>query len=212
MVSFVHGLSALFMSTYQVFVVPNTCNDGATPFEYFVLVNSAGYFLYDMISMGYFKLLDLDMSIHHSLCIGGICAVLSEGHDAGFVVAGLFVAEFSNPAMHCRVMLRSVGKRYTKAYEVAEYCYFAMFFFGRVLAGHPVVYNTVTCTSMHLLGRFVSLGILAQSYLFLYRMWFILNSRLRETSERRQKKIPFYWFEPISASDLEKCKFAKKKT
>jgi hypothetical protein len=126
-----------------------------------VLVNSGGYFLYDMLSMAYFKLLDLDMTIHHSLCIGGICAVLIDGHDAGFVVAGLFVAEVSNPAMHSRVLLRNIGKRYTKAYEVAEYCYFFMFFFGRVLAGHPVVYSTVACGSMHKLARFVSLGVLA---------------------------------------------------
>jgi hypothetical protein len=192
--------------------VPNTCGDGTTRFEYFILVNSGGYFLYDMLCMAYFKLLDLDMTIHHSLCVGGICVVLADGHDAGFVVAGLFVAEVSNPAMHVRVMLRNIGKRYTRAYEVAEYSYFFMFFFGRILAGHPVVYNTVRCGSMHLLGRFVSLGVLAQSYLFLYRMWFILRARLAETKERRAKQLPFYWFEPMAQADLDKCKFAKKKT
>ena len=90
--------------------------------------------------------------------------MLLEGHDAVHVVAGLFVAEVSNPAMHVRVMLRNLGKRYTKAYEVAEYTYFVMFFFGRVLMGHPVVWNTVTCGSMNVLAKIVSLGVLAQSY------------------------------------------------
>jgi len=161
MVSFVHGLVALLLSAYQVFVVPNTCGDGTTQLEYLILANSGGYFLYDMISMGYFHLLDLDMTIHHSLCIAGICVVLNGGHDAGFVVAGLFVAEVSNPAMHMRVMLRDIGKRYTKAYEVAEYIYFVMFFFGRVIMGHPTVWNTVTCQSMHWLAKIVSLGVLA---------------------------------------------------
>ncbi len=212
MVSLLHGLVALGLSAYQVLVVPNSCGEGTTRFEYLVLANSAGYFLYDALSMAWFGLLDLDMTIHHALCVAGICCVVADGHDGGFVVAGLFVAEVSNPAMHSRVLLRSVGKRYTRAYELAEYCYFVMYFFGRVLAGHPVVFNTVTCGSMHWLGRLVSLGILAQSYQFLYRMYFIATARLRETKERRAKQIPFHWFEPIAPSDLAQCDFAKKKT
>jgi len=43
-------------------------------------------------------------------------------------------------------------------------------------------------------------------------MWFILQARLKETRERNEKSIPFYWFQPIAAADLEKCKFANKKT
>ena len=44
--------------------------------------------------------------------------------------------------MHLRVMLRDIGKRYTKAYEVAEYVYFVMFFFGRDIMGHLTVLKT----------------------------------------------------------------------
>jgi hypothetical protein len=111
-----------------------------------------------------FGLLEFDMMIHHSLCIAGIIVVLSEGHDSVHVVAGLFVAEVSNPPMHVRVMLRNTGKRYTKAYEVAEYAYFVVFFFGRMIVGHPVVWKTVTCESMNILAKIVSLAVLAQSY------------------------------------------------
>ena len=157
--------------------------------QYMILVNSGGYFLYDVIGMWWFGLLEIDMAIHHSLCIAGIVVVLIEGHDAVHVVAGLFVAEVSNPAMHVRVMLRNLGKRYTKAYEVAEYTYFVMFFFGRIVIGHPVVWNTVTCGSMNLLAKIVSLGVLAQSYQFLYRMYFIARARVAETSERARRKI-----------------------
>jgi len=89
---------------------------------------------------------------------------LNSGHDTCHVVAGLFVAEVSNPPMHMRVMLRNIGKRYTLAYEVAEYAYFVIFFFGRIIMGHPVVYDTVSCESMHILAKIVSLGVLAQSY------------------------------------------------
>jgi len=145
MVSFLHGLVALLLSTYQVFLVPYGCSDITTQASYLILANSGGYFLYDLLGMYVFGLLDLDMTIHHSLCISGIAVVLLDGHDACHVVAGLFVAEVSNPAMHLRKMLRNIGKRYTFAYEVAEYSYFVMFFFGRVVMGHPVVWDTVTC-------------------------------------------------------------------
>lgn len=117
--------------------------------------------MYDVAGMYCFGLLEKDMALHHFLCIGGIIVVLLSGHDACHVVAGLFVAEVSNPPMHVRVMLRNLGKRYTLAYEVAEYAYFVLFFFGRVVMGHPVVYDTVTCESMHLMGKVVSLGVLA---------------------------------------------------
>ena len=178
--------------------------------EYFILVNSGGYFLYDVIGMWWFGLLEMDMTIHHSLCIGGIVVVLLQGQDAALVVAGLFVAEVSNPAMHVRVMLRNIGKRYTKAYEAAEYTYFVMFFFGRVVFGYPIVWNTVTCSSMNWLARIVSLGVLAQSYLFLYRMYFIARARFAETSERSKRKIQIKWFEPMTKEQLDTCDFFKK--
>lgn len=188
------------------------CGDLTTAAHYLILVNSGGYFIYDVLGMYLFGLLELDMLIHHSLCIGGILAVVLSGHDLCHVVAGLFVAEVSNPAMHMRVMLRNIGKRYTLAYEYAEYTYFVMFFFGRIVMGHPVVYATVTCESMNVFGRLVSLGVLAQSYQFLYRMYFILRSRVQETSERNKLKLRIYWFEPMKTEDLEKTKFYKKKT
>ena len=75
-----------------------------------------------------------------------------------------------------------------------EYTYFMLFFFGRVIIGHPTVYATVTCYSAPLLARVVAVGILLQSYLFLYRMYFILQSRIAETAERRSKNIEIKWF------------------
>lgn len=161
MVSFFHGATALGLSAYQVFCVPYGCGDATSQMHYLILANSGGYFLYDVACMAKFGLLELDMALHHGLCIVGIIVVLLDGHDTCHVVAGLFVAEVSNPAMHMRVMLRNIGKRYTLCYEVAEYAYFVMFFFGRVIMGHPVVYDTVTCESMNLMAKIVSLGVLA---------------------------------------------------
>jgi len=58
---------------------------------------------------------------------------------------GLLVAEVSNPAMHMRTMLKHIGLRYSKSYEIAEFCYFGSFFVGRVIVGHPVVLISNWC-------------------------------------------------------------------
>ena len=76
-------------------------------------------------------------------------------------MAGLFVAEVSNPAMHMRVMLKHIGLRYTRAYEVAEFTYFITFFIGRMIIGHPAVITTLICDKINLLAKVVCLGVMA---------------------------------------------------
>ena len=145
MVSFIHGILMLVMSLHFLLLADYGCGSLTTQQEYTILVISSGYFSYDFLAMAWFGLLDLDMTIHHLLCIAGMSYTLSLGKGANFVVAGLFVAEVSNPAMHMRIMLKHIGLRYARAYEVAEFCYFVLFFIGRMLTGIPVVYYTVTC-------------------------------------------------------------------
>ena len=161
MVSFIHGLACLCLSGYHMVYMRTDCGESKNFIEYITLVMSGGYFTYDLLGMAWFSILDLDMGVHHFLCISGIIAVLVQDIGCGHVVMGLFVAEVSNPAMHLRILLRHLGKRYTRGYEMAEYTYFTTFFFGRIVIGHPVVYATVTCQVMNLLARFVCLGILA---------------------------------------------------
>ena len=146
MVSFVHGIACLCLSSYHFLYMRTDCGETKNVLEYMCLVMSGGYFSYDFLGMAWFKILDLDMAIHHLLCISGIIAVLVQDIGCGNVVMGLFVAEVSNPAMHCRILLRHLGKRYTKSYEMAEYIYFGTFFVGRIIIGHPVVYVTVVCS------------------------------------------------------------------
>ncbi len=193
-----------------MYYTPTECGDSTNKLNYLTLIMSGGYFSYDFISMAWFGLLETDMFIHHLLCVLGILQVLYTSSGAGFIVMGLFVAEVSNPPMHCRILLRNIGLRYTLAYEMFEYTYFMLFFFGRVIIGHPTVYATVTCYSAPLLARVVSVGILLQSYLFLYRMYFILQSRIAETAERRSKNIEIKWFEPMPLETLKQCKFWQK--
>ena len=136
-----------------------------------MLVLSGGYFTYDTLAMAWFRLLDIDMTFHHLLCITGMLISLGENVGTGYIVFGLFVGEVSCPAEHIRIMLRNMGKRYTRAYEVAEYTYFILYFFGRVVIGPPVVYASVTCHALSKFSQFISLAICAQSYLILYSMY-----------------------------------------
>ena len=100
MVSFIHGVLMLVLTLHFLLVYDYRCGSLTTQREYTILVISSGYFSYDFLSMAWFGLLDLDMTIHHLLCICGMVWTLSLGKGANFIVAGLFVAEVSNPAMH----------------------------------------------------------------------------------------------------------------
>ena len=120
---------------------------------------------------------------------------------------GLFVAEVSNPPMHMRIMLKHIGLRYSRSYEVAELCYFTFFFIGRMVIGQPAVYVTMVCEHLNLLAKIVCLGVLAQSFQFLYRIYFIVVRRFAEIKERNEKKLKFYWFTAIPQKDLDSCEF-----
>ena len=152
--------------------------------EYNILTVSCGYFSYDFLSMAWFGLLDLDMTIHHLLCIAGMVVTLILNVGCNFIVMGLFVAEVSNPAMHSRIMLKYLGLRYARSYEVAEFAYFISFFIGRFVIGIWVVYSTVTCDKVNYFARIVCMGVMAQSCQFLYRMYFIVMRRFAEIGER----------------------------
>ena len=161
MVSFVHGVSVIFLCAYHIMFTFTECGDPTISIEYFLLVLSGGYFTYDFLAMAWLKLLDKDMTIHHILVIFGALITLEQNSGTGYFVLGLFVSEVSNPAMHIRIMLRNLGKRYTRAYEVAEYTYFISFFIGRVIIGHPVLYVSLMCPALSKFTKFVSLGICA---------------------------------------------------
>jgi len=161
--------------------------------------------------MAFLGILDFDMFLHHLLCIVGMASVLITDVGAGFAGIALFVTEVSNPPMHFRVILRMSGLRYSKAYEVAEYTYFVLFFIGRMLIGHPIVFRILNCGPMSTLAKVFASGILLQSYLFLYRMYFILRARLAETRERSKKGIKIKWFTAMTKEELLKCDFYNKK-
>ena len=207
MVSFIHGMLMILLSTYAMLFQDSYCGSLITKLEYNTMVLSSGYFMYDFLAMAYFGLLDFDMTVHHMMCIAGMLVTIYFGVGCNFVVAGLFIAEVSNPPMHMRIMLKHIGLRYSRAYEIAEFCYFGTFFLGRMVVGHPIVYSTISCDKMNLLGKIVCAGVMAQSYQFLYRMYFIVVRRIEEIDERNKKGIKIGFFTPIPQKELDNCQF-----
>lgn len=195
--SFCHGLTIVILCAYQTLSSPVRCGDPTTPYEHFVLTLTTGYFIFDTLAMAWFGLLDREMFVHHSACILNAVVNLVLGVGANYTILALLGAEISNPAMNFKTILRGVGKRYTRAYEVAEFAYFGTFFFGRVVAGHPIVYVSLTCESNNILQKLCATFIAFQSYQFLYRIYFVIKSRMRERAERKEKKIKLDWFQPI---------------
>jgi len=145
-VSIIHGIVGIFLGGYQTYFINESCGNPNSSFESFVVSQSAGYFLYDLVAMAYFGLLDRGMLIHHMMCFWGYGMTLHRNLGAHYTVCGLFVAEISNPAMHTRLLLKHQGKRYTKAYEVLEITYILLYMYGRIILGGSMVVKVVTCT------------------------------------------------------------------
>jgi len=158
-VSFIHGAIGIVLAGYHTYFLHNKCGQTNTEFEKFIIANSAGYFLYDYIVMWYFGLMDKAMFIHHNICVIGMVSTLCQGISAGYLVAGLFISEVSNPVMHARLIIKHFGLRYTKAYEVSEVSYIMLFIYGRVLVGTSVVMKTVTCEENHWLIKVLCIGL-----------------------------------------------------
>ena len=130
-VSFIHGLIGLIVGLSKLFFDGPSCAVATTPLEYIVLTQSSAYFIFDFFAMAYFNLLDVDMTIHHILAVLLFTGAISTGGGANLFLIALGVGEISNPAMHLRMMVKDLGMRYTRTYEVLEIIYFITFLFGR---------------------------------------------------------------------------------
>ena len=106
---------------------------------------AVGYFIYDLVAMAIYGLVDFAMFFHHMTCIVGMTYPLTYGMSANYVVRGMFVAECSNPCMHIRVILKHYGLRYTRAYEMMEISFIILYLFGRMLVGAALVWQNCIC-------------------------------------------------------------------
>ena len=118
------------------------------------------------------------------------------------------MAELSNPAMHLRMIVKDIGWKYTRLYEVLEIAYFITFLFGRQVFLNPAIWNVVvTCPEIFLPCKILGCVILAQSWLFTYRLMATIQRRVAEIRERQKHGIKLQWTVPLSQNELEKCDF-----
>jgi hypothetical protein len=65
-----HGVAAIFLSGYYAFFLRDfTCGKANTKYEVFVLCNTAGHFIADLLFMKLNGFLDIGNILHHSMAI-----------------------------------------------------------------------------------------------------------------------------------------------
>lgn len=79
---------------------------------------SLSYFVYDTVACIYYKLIDRSMLLHHIVCITALALCLMGFKGSFYLIVGLSVAEISNFPMHLRTILRNIGLKYTKLYQL----------------------------------------------------------------------------------------------
>ena len=223
-VSITHGFFVLLLSTYNTLFVHSGCGEGNTRLEVLIMNFSNGYFAYDFVAMAYLGILDKSMFIHHLICMGGLTAGLWTGFSADVLVSSLSFTEISNPSMHTMKMLRLLGYRYTKAFEVSEWSYMSksyyhclskfivLYIFGRSFLGLPVLYRTLMCESNHIFVKIMGVSLILYSFYFMRQMISILKSRAIEKWERKSKNIKMKWFTPLTNEEISKIDAYNKKT
>lgn len=203
-VSIFHGTAALLLSGYHFATHGANCYYPTVNFEIQVFLMSSGYFIYDFLAMAYYGLLDAPMTLHHVVVVIGEIMTIEYGRAASLSLAAMFIAEISNPAMHVRVILKHLGLRYTKIYELFELTFLFLYTFGRLLLGTYVVYLMGTCSELHLLVRMSAVIILLQTIFFVTKMKSIAYKRYQEINNRYKKGISMRWFyPPLSEKELK---------
>ena len=194
MVSFIHGLTLFLLSAYDMFYTSLPYGSPNTELQKFTLTMSLGYFMYDTLAMGYYGLLDSPMMFHHGIVCLGIYLSLCFNASASEILAGCYISEVSNPVMHFRLIIRTIGLRHTKAYETAEYTYILLYIYFRLFRGLFIVYYTVACPVNHFVVKMISVGVAIQSYFYVFRMVQILTNRFKEMQERAKSDVSLYWW------------------
>lgn len=210
-VSIIHGVLVLVLSTYNTFFVHSGCGEASTRLENVIMIIANGYFAYDFAAMAYLGILDMSMTIHHSICLAGLSACLYLGSSGDVLVSSIFLSEISNPSMHTRNMLRLVGYRYTKAYEAAEVSYMILYIFGRLFSGLPLLYRTWICDANHIVVKLMGTTLVVYSVKFMIQMVSILRARANEYAERKSKQVKMKWLKPLTNEEISKIDLYNKK-
>ncbi|CAE7456535.1 tlcd5 [Symbiodinium microadriaticum] len=204
-ISLIHGIVALSLSGYEYFFLSASCSDANTFYESHLLLISTAYFTYDFLAMAYYGLLDWSMTLHHCVVVLGMGFNVYDGYSAHLLLGGMFVAEISNPPMHVRCMLKQLGLRYTRAYELADMIFLLLYMVARIVFGTYQVYIAVNCDRLHFTVKVCAVALLLQSYHFSIQMKSIVQKRFTDMEKRKKYNVKMNWFyPPLSKDVLEK--------
>jgi len=96
--------------------------------------------------------------------------------------------------MHLRVIVKTLGLRYTHLYEALELAYMATYIVARgVFIPLEVVYNCVLAEQCPIIVKVICCGLAAQSWYYIAEMYKILSRKMSQLKERNKKKISYFW-------------------
>jgi hypothetical protein len=192
-VSIVHGTLSFVLST--IFILHFGINfDFPNNILSMKLVSlSLGYFLYDLIACLWFGIWDSKLILHHILAISGFFCPFVTGTGIFSGIIGLFMAEASNFPMHFRVILKQMGLRHTKIYEMFDTMYLVIYIVARGLMCPVFCTMALLNKSTPLMVKFVFVGLTLQSWHFIFIMFSILKKKMMATKERKSKGVQLFW-------------------
>ena len=130
-VSLTHGLCMVFLGGIDLFLHKTDIDRKNTSYQNVTIIFSASYFVYDnLMCLFFIRPHDIDTYVHHSLALLAIMTAYPM-HGAGAIIWGAWTGELSNFYMHLRKILENEGLRHTKAFEIAEMLYFAIYIVAR---------------------------------------------------------------------------------
>lgn len=102
---------------------------------------SYAYFMVDSIMMIYLNIHDAAILLHHAVIIIGYTIMLYTGYGGPVQFVALYAGELSNLPMHIRQLLKGCGRRNTNIYDVFEWSYFILYFYGRLIVALILCYR-----------------------------------------------------------------------
>jgi hypothetical protein len=144
------------------------------------------------------------MTIHHAMSVAILWLNISTRNSAYLILGGMFIGEISNPAMHLSAMLKHLGLRYCKLYELCEISFAFLYCTGRVFMGSVQLYRICTCESSHAILKISTTALAVQSYFFVFSMLPLLRDRIDTILNRRKLGIKAAWLAPLDIKQLKR--------
>ena len=144
------------------------------------------------------------MTIHHAMSVAILWLNVSSRNSGYLILGGMFIGEISNPSMHLSAMLKLLGLRYCKLYELGEISFAFLYCFGRVFMGSVQLWKICTCDSSHIILKVSTAALAAQSYFFVFHIVSLLKDRIDTIVNRAKLGITASWLTPLDPQQLKR--------